>query len=870
MGKVSSAPQSRQNQIRIEFPAAIPGMSICRITSFVFLLLCAGCTGISTKTPSPLPAAQTPQITTSVLANAQTGIQLQTSITATGGLQPYRWSVASGTLPSGISLDAASGMLSGKPTLGGQFNFSVMLSDSSAPKPQTAMKALTLAVLAFALQITPGSLPNGQVGVPFQATITGDGGVTPYTWAVTGALPAGLSLTASSGGIAGTPTQAGSSAFTIVLTDSMGQTAQNASSITIAAAGSTGSGPVVITPSTPPAVNQGGAFQFTANAPVTWSMAAGGQGTIDADGTYHAPASVKAQQSYGGYQVLPNNHIFNTRIDSLPVHQNSAIWISGAGAVPVSYHEISFPINYVNAATPTQNTVFLYTPGNSGPFQIPQYPNAAIEHGWFTPPFAGDDRHLLAIDTTNGTFQEMYNFYAAGAKSGCPTCTSASGIRYSNSTYNLPNSQGGGVDAAGLYVMPLMLRLQEMEQAVAAGGTIKHALRMTLQNGYICGSNTAGACGPGQAAGTRHIWPATAEAFAGGGVVPYGARFRLKAGFDTSKFSAIAQILLTQLKQYGLILADGGTGWATQPEYTKWPAAYRAAFDEISGAGIGPSNFEAVDESGLEISPTSGLTPAGETVIATDVTNPANTARQQVVLTGVTITIPKDTLSIQAGTPAQQLNAFIHGTSNTNMTWTMSPIIGTLTSGGLYTPPSSIGAATVATVTATSVADASVAATMTLTVLPAGTIRLVLGQPRPYTDTNGNVWQNEVGDDGCHSYDNGGTFPNVPDITLYRITCFSDNDIRFDITVPNGNYQITAKFAETETVAVGDRLMDLEANGIVVNSNVDIYALAGSMNNTPVDFVIPATVTNGQLSFVVRHVKGDFSIISALQIAPSR
>jgi hypothetical protein len=63
--------------------------------------------------------------------------------------------------------------------------------------------------------------------------------------------------------------------------------------------------------------------------------------------------------------------------------------------------------------------------------------------------------------------------------------------------------------------------------------------------------------------------------------------------------------------------------------------------------------------------------------------------------------------------------------------------------------------------------------------------------------------------------------------------------------------------------------MDLEVNGNVVYSNVDIFASAGSMKNTPVDFVIPATVTNGQLSFVVRHVKGDFTIISALEIASS-
>src|SRR6266403_92936 len=98
------------------------------------------------------------QIATSLAANAQAGIQYQASLAATGGAPPYQWSVASGTLPPGLALNAASGMLSGTPSLGGQFDFSVQVSDSSSPKPQTAMKALTLSVLALALQITPGSM----------------------------------------------------------------------------------------------------------------------------------------------------------------------------------------------------------------------------------------------------------------------------------------------------------------------------------------------------------------------------------------------------------------------------------------------------------------------------------------------------------------------------------------------------------------------------------------------------------------------------------------------------------------------------------------------------------------------------------------
>ena len=125
--------------------------------------------------------------------------------------------------------------------------------------PQTAMKALTLTVLTFALQINPSGLPNGQVGTAYQGSVSGTGGVTPYRWSVTGALPAGLSLNSSSGAVMGTPTQAGTSSFTIQLTDAAQQTAQMPFSVTIAAAGtqppggsSSCSGVPALPPSSPP------------------------------------------------------------------------------------------------------------------------------------------------------------------------------------------------------------------------------------------------------------------------------------------------------------------------------------------------------------------------------------------------------------------------------------------------------------------------------------------------------------------------------------------------------------------------------------------------------------------------------------------
>jgi hypothetical protein len=607
---------------------------------------------------------------------------------------------------------------------------------------------------------------------------------------------------------------------------------------------------VVITPSPPSVVNEGTTLKFTANVAVTWSCP-GCAGTIEADGTYHAPPTVQAEESYGGFQLLPNNHVFNTRVDSLPVNPNSAAWIAGAGTVPLNY-DGSFPINYVNGATSVENMSFLYTPLNNGPFQIPQYPDAKIEGGWFT--FGtGVDRHFLAIDTTTGTFQEMYNFYAAGQNSSCPACTSQSGVRYANSTYALPAN--GATDAAGMYLMPLTLRAQEMEQAVATGGTINHALRFTLNAGYCASS---------------FIWPATTMAN-DGGTVPFGARFRLKSSFNISTFSPTAQILLKQLQQYGIILADGGYGWQVSVEATKWPQALGPAFAEVQNAHIAPSNFEAVDESRLEVSASSGLTTTGERVVATSVANPKLTASMPVVLTGVTVNLPNDFLYAQAGVGPVQLTALVHGGASNTVTWAMNPTVGTISSSGVYTPPATSTTLQTTTITATSTDNPSVAAQMTMVIYPNGSIRLAPAQPNDYTDTKGNIWLHGRAGDGGDGYDNGGTWPSTPDITLYKIPIYGGAglDLRFDILVPNGTYQLTGKFAETQASVPNFKIFSLESQGQIIHPNLDIFVLAGG-HNMPIDFTLPATVTTNRLSFVIRAIGGTnpATDISALQIVP--
>ena len=183
-----------------------------RRTPLVFLMLgaaltllasCGGGGGSGGGTTTPMPLS----ITTSSLPNAQVGVAYSAALAATGGTAPYSWSLSSGILPPGISLDTASGTLSGTPT-GGAFSATLVLQVKDAASPaQSATAALTITVLAEKLRATTNSLPNGSVGSPYDATLTAAGGTAPYAWTLTGgALPAGLALNSASGEITGTPT----------------------------------------------------------------------------------------------------------------------------------------------------------------------------------------------------------------------------------------------------------------------------------------------------------------------------------------------------------------------------------------------------------------------------------------------------------------------------------------------------------------------------------------------------------------------------------------------------------------------------------------------------------------------------------------
>lgn len=151
--------------------------------------------------------------------NAAVGVAYSQTFTGSGGTAPYTFVVSAGALPAGLALNGTTGALTGTPTAGGSFNFTIEARDANN-FPGT--RAYTLVASAPTILVSPPTLPGGTVGAAYSQTITASGGTVGagYAFAVTaGALPTGLTLS-STGALSGTPTTGGTFNFTVTATDS--------------------------------------------------------------------------------------------------------------------------------------------------------------------------------------------------------------------------------------------------------------------------------------------------------------------------------------------------------------------------------------------------------------------------------------------------------------------------------------------------------------------------------------------------------------------------------------------------------------------------------------------------------------------------
>ena len=304
------------------------------------------------------------------------------------------------------------------------------------------------------------------------------------------------------------------------------------------------------------------------------------------------PASLFAgpDQDLSDFKIFPDDNVWKWDISNYQVHSNSANFIASVGA-SVNLHPdfgtvwdgapIGIPYLVVTSAQPLVPIVYTDYGDESdpGPFPIPL--TAAIEGG-----SASDgDRHVIIVDIDRKILCELYYAFPQ-----TDHWEASSGAKF-DLTVNVDRPLGWtSADAAGLPIFPGLVRYEE----VYIKKEVNHAIRMTVQNSQ-----------------KAYIYPARhfASSSTDTNRPPMGLRFRMKAGYDISRFSPPIQVICLAMKKHGLIVADNGSNWfisgAPDP---RWNDDTLGQLKTIPG-----SAFEAVltvDAQGNPIKPSSVLPQA--------------------------------------------------------------------------------------------------------------------------------------------------------------------------------------------------------------------------------------------------------------------
>jgi hypothetical protein len=291
-----------------------------------------------------------------------------------------------------------------------------------------------------------------------------------------------------------------------------------------------------------------------------------------------------AAAAVAGCPTYPSDNIWNTDISTLPVHARSSQWLASTNAGTTRLHPdfgpsfgaqpLPYGIPYVvTDHTHAKTAITFQYAGESDPGPYPFGSDTPIEGG----PSANGDRHALMVDRDTCALYELYN-----ARYSSTGSTAGSGAIWDLRSNALRPSGWTSADAAGLPIFAGLLRPDEV-----AAGRVSHAIRFTAAR-----------------TDTSFLWPARHQAGSASDptLPPMGARFRLRAGFDISHFRADTQVVLRAMQHYGLILADNGSNWYfTGSAEDGWDTDMLSELKTIPA-----SQFEAVDESSLLISPNSG------------------------------------------------------------------------------------------------------------------------------------------------------------------------------------------------------------------------------------------------------------------------
>jgi hypothetical protein len=204
----------------------------------IFAALIQGADSLGRVESAPITIVVSPKpltISTTTLAAASFKTSYSAALAAEGGTGAISWTVSSGSLPAGMSLDLATGVVSGIPTQAGTFVFGVRAVDANW-EGDIDTKTVTLDVQppVFSAAIAPGAA-SGRVGMPLQTLVgSANGNVGDVKWSlVSGALPGGVALDMIGGKIAGTPTAFGHFVANVKAEDSWNPARLVVSTVTI-------------------------------------------------------------------------------------------------------------------------------------------------------------------------------------------------------------------------------------------------------------------------------------------------------------------------------------------------------------------------------------------------------------------------------------------------------------------------------------------------------------------------------------------------------------------------------------------------------------------------------------------------------------
>jgi hypothetical protein len=274
-------------------------------------------------------------------------------------------------------------------------------------------------------------------------------------------------------------------------------------------------------------------------------------------------------------RAFPASNFWNTDIRSLPVSPSSASWLShmstGRNLHPdfgPSYGDgpdYGIPVTVVGRHHRKVRVRFDYA-AESNRVRYPLGRDTKIEGGRNS---AGD-KHAIVVQKYRCRLYETWNTRVRHGH-----WRAGSGAVWSLGSNRLRPDGWTSADAAGLPILPGLLRWNEVK-----AGRVAHAIRFTTA-----------------VTSRHHLWPARHDAGSTNSWAypPMGARFRMKASFDASSFGPRARVIITAMKNYGLVLADNGSPWFFTGERNRnWPANLVEELKRIPA-----SAFEAVDTSSM-------------------------------------------------------------------------------------------------------------------------------------------------------------------------------------------------------------------------------------------------------------------------------